>query len=84
MTITCDHPASSYGVPVIIDDGGRVMDYAAGLTAVLDRLGWDRDRAAQEAGYRSKRSIERYWQGQPPSARLLNRLGVELARVASS
>lgn len=80
MTITCDHPSSSYGVPVILADDGSVMDYAPGLTEVLRRIGWDRETAAVESGYKSARSIEKFWQGFPPSAQLLNRLGVELRR----
>lgn len=80
MRITCNHSSSSYGVPVILADDGSVMDYAPGLTAVLERIGWDRETAAVESGYKSARSIERFWQGIPPSAQLLNRLGVELDR----
>ncbi|HRW57947.1 MAG TPA: hypothetical protein P5185_09335 [Oscillospiraceae bacterium] len=80
MRVTCDHSASSYGIPVILDDDGAVMDYAAGLTAVLQRLGWSRERAAIAAGYKSARSIEKFWQGVPPSAQLLNVLALELVR----
>lgn len=78
MRITCKHPASSYGIPVILDDGGDVMDYAPGLSAVLQRIGWSREQAAQAAGYKSARSIEKFWQGVPPSAQLLNVLAVQL------
>jgi hypothetical protein len=80
MTITCNHPASCYGIPVILSDGGEVMDYAPGLTAALNRIGWTREQAAVESGYKSARSIEKFWQGCPPSARLLNRLSVELQK----
>lgn len=82
MRITCNHPSSSYGVPVILEDDGSVMDYAPGITAVLDRIGWDRQTAAVESGYKSARSIEKFWQGAQPSARFLNRIGVELDRSA--
>jgi hypothetical protein len=80
MKITCHHPASSYGIPVILDDDGEPMDYTPGLKAVLKKIGWTREQAAIEAGYKSARSIEKFFQGVPPSAQLLNRLAVELDR----
>ena len=78
MEITCKHPESSHGVPVILNDNKDVMDYAQGLTASLDHLGWTRQQAAIAAGYKSKRSIDKFWQGFPPSAQLLNVLSIEL------
>lgn len=80
MEITCLHPASSYGISVIVADDGSVMDYAPGLTRVLQRIGWTRQQAAIESGYKSARSIEKFWQGTPPSAQLLNRLAVQLEK----
>lgn len=82
MTITCNHSSSSYGVPVILDDSGGVLDYAEGLTETLKRLGWSREQAAIAAGYKGARSIEKFWQGVPPSAQLLNVLGVALDDLA--
>lgn len=81
MTITCNHPASSYGIPVILDDRGEPMDYAPGLTETLRRIGWSREEAARAAGYKSARSIEKFWQGRPPSAQLLNVLALEIDRT---
>ena len=78
MLITLNHSASSYGLPVILDDDGKVMDYAEGMTLALKNLGWSREKLALKAGYNSKRSIEKFWQGFPPSAQLLNVLMVEL------
>ena len=42
MQITTRHARSSYGIPVILDDRGRVVDYHAGIRLVMERLGWDR------------------------------------------
>lgn len=78
MIITCHHPASSYGIPVILDDDGDVLDYPEGLTKTLAKVGWTREELAKRSGYKSARSIEKFWQGVPPSAQLLNVLGVEL------
>ena len=39
MTITTDHSASSYGVPVVLDDTGKPMDYAPGVRAAREQLG---------------------------------------------
>ena len=81
MTITCNHPASSYGQPVILSDGGEVMDYGPGLTAVLERIGWSRKDLAERCGYKNVRSVYNFWQGVIPPATTLNVLGVELERV---
>lgn len=80
MRVTCHHSASSYGVPVILDDGGALMDYGPGLTAILDCLGWSRAQFADHCGYKSARSVEKFWQGVVPPATTLNMLGVELDR----
>lgn len=79
MTITCHHPASSRGIPVILSDGGDVLDYGPGLTAVLERLKWSRCDFARECGYKGPRSVEKFWQGTIPPAATLNLLGVHLA-----
>ena len=39
MTITTDHSASSYGIPVILDAVGRPMDCAPGVRAAREQLG---------------------------------------------
>ena len=80
MVITCNHSASSYGIPIILDDSGAIMDYAPGLTAILERLGWSRADFAFHCGYKSVRSVEKFWQGAVPPAATLNMLGVELER----
>ncbi len=78
MEITCHHSASSYGIPVILDDDGNVMDYGPGLTAVLERLGWTRKEFAAKFGYKSVRSVDKFWSGVVPPAAILNLLDVEL------
>lgn len=79
MKITCHHPASSYGIPVILSDGGDVLDYAEGLREVLTRLNWSRSDFASCCGYKSARSVEKFFQGVVPTAATLNLLGVYLA-----
>ena len=77
MRTTCNHPQSSYGIPVILADDGSVMDYGPGLTAGLQKLGWSRADFARHCGY-STRSVEKFWQGVVPPAATLNMLGVAL------
>lgn len=79
-TVTTDHAASSYGVPVILDARGRVMDYADGLRAVMGALGWDKHGVAGATG-RSVRTVEGWLQGRPPDAAALNALSAALSRT---
>ena len=78
MRITCHHYKSTNGVPVILDDNGEVMEYSAGLSATLKKIGWSRADFAKRLGYKSKRSVEKFWQGTTPPAHVLNILSVEL------
>ncbi len=72
MTITTNHTASSYGLPVILDDVGKVMDYADGIREARKRLGWTQAEAAEAAG-KSVRSVKLYEAGgQAPPAEYLN------------
>lgn len=59
MRITTDHPASSYGVPVILDDAGELMDYGHGIREALSVLGWTRREFADRAG-KSLSTIDRW------------------------
>lgn len=77
MKITCNHSASSYGQPVILDDSGAVMDYGSGMTAALKKLGWTRAEFAERCGYRP-RGVEKFWQGAPVPASALNVLALAL------
>lgn len=81
MGITCNHPASSHGVPVILDEDGSVMDYGPGLTAILKHLKWTRSDFAAHCGYKSARSVEKFWQGAIPPAATLNMLGAALEQT---
>jgi ribosome-binding protein aMBF1 (putative translation factor) len=65
MKITCDHPTSSYGIPVILDDAGNVIDYAPGVKAVRGRLGLTAEQLAEHCGY-SVRSVNSWEQGRSP------------------
>lgn len=77
MTITANHPSSSYGLPVILDDDGQVMDYAAGVEELRARLGLSRQALADACGV-SRRTVEGWEQGRLPGAAALNVMG-ELA-----
>jgi len=70
MKITTRHPASSYGMPVIID-GGHVVDYAAGIKAIRAKLGWGTQQLADVCGV-SRRTVEGWEMGRPPTAAALN------------
>lgn len=70
ITITTAHPASSYGVPVILLDGEPV-DYVEGVTAVRERLNLTHAQLAEKCGV-SPRTAEAWAQGRPVSAAALN------------
>jgi transcriptional regulator with XRE-family HTH domain len=74
MQITCLHSASKNGIPVILDNDGEVMPYGEGLTLALKYLQLTRAQLAKVMGYKSVRSIEKFWQGTTPPAHLLNML----------
>ena len=72
MTVTTEHPRSSYGVPVIQDDSGNPMDYAEGVKAVRKHLGLNVASLAGECGV-SPRTVEGWEQGRRmPDAAALN------------
>jgi ribosome-binding protein aMBF1 (putative translation factor) len=50
MKITTNHPCSHYGIPVILDDNGDVMDDAPGIKAVRRRCGLTAEQFAAECG----------------------------------
>ena len=81
MTITTNHAASSYGVPVILDDAGDPMDYAPGVRAVRAALGLT-TAALGEAVGKSGRTVEGWEQGKHmPPAESLYVLAEMLAKV---
>jgi len=66
MTITTNHPSSSYGLPVILDDAGQVMDYAPGIQLIRARLNLSTADLAAKIGV-SPRTVEGWEQGRTPS-----------------
>lgn len=79
MKITLYHPASSYGLPVILDDAGAVMTYPDGFRAIRARLGL----SVRDVGALcdcSPRTVENWEQGRAPSAAALNVLGLLLEK----
>ena len=81
MRVTTDHAASSFGVPVVLDDRDRVMDYGPGVRAVLERLGWDKHTTAERCNV-SVRTVEGWLQGRMPLVSALNVFRDELERAA--
>lgn len=47
MRITTRHARSSYGIPVFVDDRGRLMDPGPGIRLACEKLGWDRPTLAE-------------------------------------
>ena len=71
MKITCNHAASSYGMPVILSDDGQLMDYAPGIKALRVSLGLSTQDLAEKCGV-SRRTVEGWEQGRLPDAAALN------------
>ena len=71
MTITTEHPASSYGVPVILADDGTIIDTGTGIRAVRESLNLSRDQFAAALRI-SKRTVEawEYGRAQPAGKRI--------------
>jgi DNA-binding XRE family transcriptional regulator len=79
MRVTTDHSASSYGVPVILADGGEVMDYAPGIKAIREKLSMSTQNLADACGV-SCRTVEGWEQGRMPDAAALNVMSALLRR----
>ena len=71
VRITTANSASSYGQPVILSDGGEVLDYADGIKAVRSKLGMTTQSLANACGV-SKRTVEGWESGRMPAAASLN------------
>jgi len=65
MTITTSHPASVYGVPVVLDGAGRLIDTPAGLAAARRVLGLNTTGLGRLLGF-SPRTVEGWEQGRRP------------------
>jgi DNA-binding transcriptional regulator YiaG len=66
MQVTTDHPASSYGQPVILADDGSVMDYSPGIKAIRAKTGMTTQQLADAVGV-SRRTVEGWEMGRMPS-----------------
>jgi DNA-binding transcriptional regulator YiaG len=71
MRVTTNHPSSSYGQPVILDDSGQVLDYAPGIQAIRAKAGLTTQALADLCGV-SRRTVEGWEQGRMPAAAALN------------
>ena len=71
MTITTDHPASSYGLPIFVAPDGQPIDYAAGVQWLRATLGLSTTQLAESCGV-SRRTVEGWEQGRMPNAVSLN------------
>lgn len=74
MRVTIDHPASSYGIPVILDDAGAVMDYAPGIKSARAKLSITAAQLGTLCGV-SERTVNGWEQGRMPETAALNMLG---------
>jgi DNA-binding XRE family transcriptional regulator len=82
-SITTDHPASKYGIPVILDGMGSPMGYALGVKAVRLALGLSTRQLGEAIG-KSGRTVEDWEQGRRiPPAEALYVLAGMLARDRS-
>jgi hypothetical protein len=81
MKITTKHASSSYGLPVILDDSGRVMDYVPGLKAVAQKLGLAGARDIATLCGVSINTVYGWQAGKPIAAAPLNALGDALERL---
>lgn len=79
MKITCDHSASSYGIPVIIGDSGDVMDYALGIKLFREKLNLSTSELGSACNV-SRRTVEGWEQGRMPDAAALNVMSALLKR----
>lgn len=77
MRITCKHPQSSYGIPVILADDGGVMDYAPGIRAIRRAKAWSVAEMAAVCGV-SPRTVEGWEQGRPVPAAALNAMAAAM------
>lgn len=71
MRVTTEHSSSSYGQPVILADGGEVMDYAPGIKAIRAKAGLTTRELADQCGV-SRRTVEGWEMGRMPTVAALN------------
>lgn len=66
MKLTTDHSASSYGVPIFVDENNQPIGYADGLRQLRKSKGWSVADLADRCGV-SARTVEGWEQGRMPS-----------------
>ena len=69
--ITLNHPASSYGIPIILDDAGQPMDYAEGIKTLRSVKSLSTTELGALCNV-SRRTVEGWEQGRPVDAAALN------------
>ena len=65
IRLTASHPASSYGVPVFVDENNNPLDYAPAIKQLRSDKGWSTSYLAEKLG-KSRRTIEGWEQGRMP------------------
>lgn len=71
MRVTTNHSASSYGMPIILDDDGNLIDYGPGIKTIRMNLRWSTQQMADACGV-SRRTVEGWEMGRMPTAAALN------------
>ncbi|MDD3310974.1 helix-turn-helix transcriptional regulator [Pseudodesulfovibrio sp.] len=66
MRLTTNHSASSYGIPVFVDEDGQVLDYKDGVRRLRRERGWSTADLAERIGT-SPRTVEGWEQGRMPN-----------------
>lgn len=62
MEITCNHPKSKNGRPVVLDDKGKVIKSPSeALNSLVYHLGISRRELSLKCGYDGHRGVERYF-----------------------
>jgi len=66
MRLTTNHSASSYGVPIFVDENNNPLDYAPAFRQLRKEKGWSTTELAEMLGV-SSRTLEGWEQGRMPS-----------------
>jgi DNA-binding transcriptional regulator YiaG len=66
MKLTTNHPMSSYGMPIFVDDNNNPIDYADGIKWLREKLNFSVKDLAEKCGV-SPRTVEGWEQGRLPS-----------------
>ena len=70
MQITTRHPKSLHGVPVILNDNGKLMTHKAGIQAIRAALGLTAKQLAEKCGV-SFKTLQGWEYGKPPNVAAL-------------